>query len=180
MLASEFGKPEVVEVILSRYEKLKIDLSNEYEYTALILAAENGHKECVDLLIGNGANLNLSNKFGKTALVMAAENGHYDIVFSLCQNEETDLNQTSKRGVSALMLAAVKGHGLIVKCLTDHQADITIQNNDKVGDSTVSLSIFVLFIHFYHVTLLHILPFSIFLSRRFPRFFIYPVLHKTK
>ena len=133
MLASEFGKQEVVEVILSRYEKLKIDLSNEYEYTALILSAENGHKECVDLLIGNGANLNLSNKFGKTALVMAAENGHYDIVFSLCQNEETDLNQTSKRGVSALMLAAVKGHDFIVRCLTDHQADITIQNNDKVS-----------------------------------------------
>lgn len=132
MLASEFGKPEVVEVILSFYEKLDMDVKNEYEYTAVILAAENGHKECVDLLIGNGADLDLSNKFGKTAVVMAAENGHYEIVKSLCASERSDLNQTSKRGVSALMLAAVKGHENIVRCLTKFHADIHLENNDKV------------------------------------------------
>ena len=133
MLASEYGKPEVVEVILTYYEKLEMNTKNEYGYTAVILAAENGHKECVDLLIGNGADLNLSNKFGKTALVMAAENGHYDIVLSLCESESSDLNRTSKRGVSALMLAAVKGHARIVKCLTDHNADIDVENNDRVS-----------------------------------------------
>ena len=134
MLASEFGKPEVVDTILLNYEKLDMDVKNEYEYTAVILAAENGHKECVDLLIGNGADLNLPNKFGKTALVMAAENGHYDIVQSLCLSGNSDLNQTSKRGVSALMLAAVKGHTFIVRCLTDHHADIHLENNDKVSE----------------------------------------------
>lgn len=133
MLASEFGKHEVVEVILTNYEKLDMDVKNEYEYTAIILAAENGHKECVELLIGHGADLNLSNKFGKTAVVMAAENGHYDIVLQLCCSERSDLNQTSKRGVSALMLAAVKGHTTIVRCLTDHDANIHLENNDKVG-----------------------------------------------
>ena len=132
MLASEFGKPEVVEVILNYYEIVLMNVQNEYEYTAVILAAENGHRECVDLLIGNGADLNLPNKFGKTALVMAAENGHYEIVYSLCQNPDCDPNKTSKRGVSALMLAAVKGHFNIVKCLTANKALINIQNNDKV------------------------------------------------
>jgi ankyrin repeat protein len=93
MLASEFGKPEVVEVILNYYEKVDMDVKNEYEYTAVILAAESGNIECVDLLIGNGADLNLSNKFGKTALIMAAENGHYDIVLSLSASGNADLNQ---------------------------------------------------------------------------------------
>ena len=64
---------------------------------------------------------------------MAAENGHYDIVLSLCESESSDLNRTSKRGVSALMLAAVKGHARIVKCLTDHNADIDVENNDRVS-----------------------------------------------
>jgi ankyrin repeat protein len=52
MLASEFGKPDVVETILNYYERVDMDVKNEYEYTAVILAAENGHRDCVDLLIG--------------------------------------------------------------------------------------------------------------------------------
>jgi ankyrin repeat protein len=66
---------------------------------------------------------------------MAAENGHYEIVLSLCLSGSSDLNQTSKRGVSALMLAAVKGHECIVKCLTEHNADINLENNDRTENA---------------------------------------------
>jgi ankyrin repeat protein len=107
MLASEFGKPEVVEVILNYYEKVDMDVKNEYEYTAVILAAESGNIECVDLLIGNGADLNLSNKFGKTALIMAAENGHYDIVLSLSASGNADLNQVWSKLLNLILMIIV-------------------------------------------------------------------------
>jgi ankyrin repeat protein len=133
MLACEFGKHEVVAALLREdaHMRLELDVKNEYQYTALILAAEYGHLECVKLLVEAEAALDLDNKFGKTALIMAAENGKDAIVRLLCESG-ANVNALSKRGVSALMLAAVKGHFAVVKILTEHSADIRIENKDKV------------------------------------------------
>ncbi|MBQ3456291.1 MAG: ankyrin repeat domain-containing protein, partial [Synergistaceae bacterium] len=40
--------------------------------TALMLIAENGHKEIVNVLIKAGADVNAKNKEGMTALILAA------------------------------------------------------------------------------------------------------------
>ena len=48
--------------------------------TPLMLYAENGNSEFVDLLLRYGANIILKNKDGKTALDMARENGHTKVV----------------------------------------------------------------------------------------------------
>jgi ankyrin repeat protein len=52
-----------------------VDLQNEYEYTALILAASAGNTIGVRILLENDADYKITNKFGKNALIMACENG---------------------------------------------------------------------------------------------------------
>jgi ankyrin repeat protein len=47
-------------------------------YTALIQATENGHTDCVRLLIDAGANKEAKNVSRDTALQLAVQNGHLD------------------------------------------------------------------------------------------------------
>ena len=56
-----------------------VDAKNEWEATALLKAAREGHKEISELLINNGADLNAKNEVGKTPLDYAIENNHTDI-----------------------------------------------------------------------------------------------------
>ncbi|KAA0170630.1 hypothetical protein FNF28_01392 [Cafeteria roenbergensis] len=48
--------------------------------TALIVAAEHGHKDTVELLLDRGADLEATDDDGSTALVFAASGGHKDTV----------------------------------------------------------------------------------------------------
>jgi len=54
----------------------------EYNWggTALMLAAQKGHKEVVKLLLKKGANVNAKNDLGWTALDFAAKEGYKEIV----------------------------------------------------------------------------------------------------
>jgi uncharacterized protein len=56
--------------------------------TSLILAAERGHEETVQELLGRGANINAQGGpgNGRTALIAAAENGHMSVILLLLQN----------------------------------------------------------------------------------------------
>ena len=44
--------------------------------TTLVIAAENGHVECVELLVQSGACVSIDDTSGRTPLMAAAENGH--------------------------------------------------------------------------------------------------------
>jgi ankyrin repeat protein len=51
--------------------------------TALICAAQNGHADCVRMLLDRGTALDARNQDGFTALIRAAQNGHADCVWLL-------------------------------------------------------------------------------------------------
>ncbi|KAJ8875243.1 hypothetical protein PR048_023138 [Dryococelus australis] len=55
--------------------------------TPLLLAAQAGHEEAVDLLIRCGAEINLTNKANKKAADLAWENGHYKVLFLLLNDD---------------------------------------------------------------------------------------------
>ena len=48
-----------------------MNLQNDNYYTALIVAAREGHGKCVDLLIQAGADVNIRDEWDRTALMMA-------------------------------------------------------------------------------------------------------------
>ena len=119
--------------------------------TALIIAAENGHVQCLELLIQSGACVSIDDTSGRTPLMAAAENGHDSCVEVLIreaarfdlegknnesfpyvdwpqQNEEEDffINLT------ALMYASKNGHATCVNLLLKAGADVNLKDRDDM------------------------------------------------
>src|SRR5215216_2953284 len=61
-----------------------IDSRNGHGQTALMIASQLGHTECVALLVGNGAELNHTAKYRLSALMLAVLNNHSSIGEILC------------------------------------------------------------------------------------------------
>ncbi len=81
--AAYFGATEVVRILV---EDAGIDVNSKDRrtgYTALHLAAQEGHKETVDLLLRLGADKAVRSKDEKTARDEARANGHFGIASSL-------------------------------------------------------------------------------------------------
>jgi ankyrin repeat protein len=63
-----------------------VNVQNNTGDTALILAASNGHSECVKLLIDNYCDVNVINDFGDPALTLATSKNHSECVKILTDN----------------------------------------------------------------------------------------------
>jgi len=74
---------ELLEVDWGSYKDINIKDNNDN--TALIIAAINGKTDIVKLLIENGADIDAKNKYGDTTLTIAVKYGHTDIVELLKQ-----------------------------------------------------------------------------------------------
>ncbi|OGB83383.1 hypothetical protein A3F66_05890 [candidate division TM6 bacterium RIFCSPHIGHO2_12_FULL_32_22] len=82
-------------------------------YTALIVAAQNGHIDIVRLLLDKGAGINAVDIDGRTALILAVLNGRLDIV-KLLLNRGANID-VSRIGRTALIVARRLGYTEIVK-----------------------------------------------------------------
>jgi ankyrin repeat protein len=89
---------------------------NSYGWTALILASMNGHKEIVELLLKNGADIEAKDSDGRTALMWASTYGHSAIVELLLKNG-ADIEAKDSHGWTALIWASARGHKEIVELL---------------------------------------------------------------
>lgn len=102
----------------------------------MIIAASNGYKDIVNLLINNGADVNAKYKDGCTALMVAAKWGHHFAVENLLNNRSNiDVDARANNDVTALMLAADNGHTPIVEALLSKGADINTKSKD--GDTAL-------------------------------------------
>ncbi|HIC10011.1 MAG TPA: ankyrin repeat domain-containing protein, partial [Campylobacterales bacterium] len=96
------GHKEIVQLLIDN--RAKVDIQNNYGWTALMSASQNGHKEIVQLLVDNGADVNLRTNNSdtlpaelrnKTALQIAELQGHQQIVQIL---KEAEKKQMELRG----------------------------------------------------------------------------------
>ncbi len=112
----------------------KIDVNYNYSllsgnYSALYLAAQNGHKEVVDYLLEiETIDIAKATSDGSTLLFVAALKGHTDIARSLIETAKkrgqsiVNIQRTSDK-TTALFVAAQEGHLETAKLLLDAGAD---------------------------------------------------------
>ena len=102
--------------------------------TALMLAAEYGHVECLSSLIKAGADVNFCEFIGNTVVHKAVEGGHIECLTTLI-NAGADVNINDDTCQSALHFAAREGHAESLLCLLEAGADVN--HSDDNGSTAL-------------------------------------------
>ena len=91
MRAVENGHDAVVNALLDR--GAEVNTQNNYDITALMLAAYDGKVAMVEALLDRGAEIETQAKNGYTALISAATQGHVEVVNILLDRNANVDNQ---------------------------------------------------------------------------------------
>ena len=107
--------------------QVNVDATTDHNgQTVLEWAADNDHKEIVEILINNNfrgkATRYIENSYGWTALMWAAFKGNQTIVKYLADNN-ADIHARTKYGVTALTLAKSKDNTDVINYLTSLGAE---------------------------------------------------------
>jgi len=106
--------------------------ANDGGWTPLWYAADEGHKEIVELLIAKGADVNAKNKGDVTPLYGAARSGRKEIA-ELLIAKGADVNARDDVGRIPLHSATGGDHKEIVELLIAKGADVNAKNDKFVG-----------------------------------------------
>ena len=112
------------------------DKFNINGHTSLHLASENGHKEMVDLLLQEGADIHALDHWDYSALHRASENGHASVARTLLR-QGSDIHQTDKWGNTCLHRSSQNGHTSTVELLLRNGANSHIANQLKIDPSAL-------------------------------------------
>lgn len=112
--AVRIGNNEVVDTFVS--QGFPIDQRNTQSYTALMVAAYQGHRETVRLLLDSGANACLQDKRGNTALMGALIKREIGIAKDLYQ-ADCSPELRNKAGLNLKEFAEIYGQSNVLKSL---------------------------------------------------------------
>ncbi|EKM24074.1 ankyrin repeat domain-containing protein [Vibrio sp. HENC-03] len=112
--AARIGNNEVVDTFVS--QGFPIDQRNTQSYTALMVAAYQGHRETVRLLLDSGANACLQDKRGNTALMGALIKREIGIAKDLYQ-ADCSPELRNKAGLNLKEFAEIYGQSNVLKSL---------------------------------------------------------------
>jgi cytohesin len=106
--------------------------------SALHLAASNGDRDLVEMLLAAGADPNSKNRVGETPLHFAAAHGHLETARLLISRGAL-LNARSRFTlITPVMSAAESGHADVVQLLIQRRADISARNT--FGDTPLTMA----------------------------------------
>jgi ankyrin repeat protein len=109
---------------MTQIKDADVNQANEYGWTPLSMAAQNGHLEVAKLLIICGANVNQATRQdGFTPLCIAAQYGHLKVAKLLIKSQ-ADVNQTNEYGGTPLHIAVMLDHLELAKLLIKHKANV--------------------------------------------------------
>ena len=102
-----------------------IDLVSEINgKTALLLASELGDLEMVQVLVGNGADIQMRDNLGQTALHLATRFGQESVVKALLDAGASIDIRDAGEGMTPLSISSLQGDVAITKLLVSNGADI--------------------------------------------------------
>ncbi|XP_067661916.1 putative ankyrin repeat protein RF_0381 [Haliotis asinina] len=119
------GDVEVVKFVLSQ-NIVDVDSRGHRKKTPVLLAAEYGHKEVVELLVENGADLSLAYASGSNSLHVACSRGRLKVVKYIISQNIVDINCRGLGKKTAAMFAAACGHKEVVELLFENGADLSL------------------------------------------------------
>jgi ankyrin repeat protein len=125
--AATKGDLEKVKALLKDNPKL-VSSRDATGETPLILAAYYGHKDVVDFLLANKADVDTRDNKGVTALHSAAVNGFQDVAEALLAHS-ADINARDNHGMTPLHYAAFFGRKNVAELLLASKADINAKDD---------------------------------------------------
>jgi len=139
MLAVLENQHDIAEAMINAGADVLVQNHSTLE-SALILAAQRGYTDLVQLLLKNvitKEDRDAKDKKGMTALAWASLNGHLDTVKLLC-SKKADPNVADATGMTPFLHACAAGHLEIVKVLLDCGANI--QSKNKNNETALQLA----------------------------------------
>ncbi|ETL78358.1 hypothetical protein L917_20824 [Phytophthora nicotianae] len=111
-------------------------------FTALMVAAAEGHRDVVRALIRRGADVGVrTHELRSTALHFAAKNGDAEIVAALCECDAAVVDSWNVNADTPLIWACIEGRAEAVKVLLKHGADVNVLN--QYGASTLLCAVMI-------------------------------------
>ena len=129
--AAKTGDLTSVRVLLEKQPAL-INAKNKDGQTPLHIAATNGRKEVVELLLEKGADVNAKDNYEGTPLHWAAYYGHKEVA-ELLLSKGAAINAKERKGWTPIHYAVWKGHKELAELLISSGADI---DTKQMEDST--------------------------------------------
>jgi cytohesin len=131
------GDLEKVQVLLTNTPDLVFSRDSDGE-TPLHLAAFMGHKETVELLLANNAEVNATNNYRRMPLHYAAGHGRKEIVQLLLANK-AEVNASDKFRDTPLHNAAFNGSKEVVELLLAGKAEVNAK--DRFGFTPLHMAL---------------------------------------
>ncbi len=128
--AAEIGDlQKLIKILEKSQTKLPLNINTKGldDYTALHLAALEGHPEIVRKLIEHEANVESVTSMGRKPLHIACLRGNFEVV-KILVDSKADLNSQDRDFNTPLHLAVEYGHNEILSYLLDRKADVKIKN----------------------------------------------------
>eukprot|EP00434_Breviolum_minutum_P040057 symbB.v1.2.035588.t1/scaffold4833.1/size34140/1 len=120
--AADHGRLEEVKELLQSNANIEATVGF-FAYTPLHLAVQNGHRDVVDLLLDENADIEAKNGHQQTPLHHAVETGHRDIV-GLLLDKKAQIEAKGAKEQTPLHHAVEKGHRDTVNLLLEKKAQI--------------------------------------------------------
>ncbi|XP_046341387.2 ankyrin repeat-containing protein NPR4-like [Haliotis rufescens] len=99
-LACQGGRVQVVKYVLSK-DTVRINSRGWKKRTPVMAAALHGHKEVVELLVVEGADLSLVSERGENILHLARRGGHVEVVKYVLSQDKVGINAQNNKGQTA-------------------------------------------------------------------------------
>ncbi len=128
--AAKEGKFDAVKKMLKEDPDL-VNAVDSDGLTPLHLAAEHGHRQIVELLLQEGADINAKSGFKRTPLHFAASSGHDEIV-RLFIEKGAELNENDSFILTPIFQAAYNGHQNIVEMLLSNGINLSATEKNSV------------------------------------------------